>query len=92
MPSKITIELPASAAARLLRDPEGFAAYMSANGFPDVTFSGARYHGECECPQCGLGSAGLKAGCLPFAIKRFGTTVLLVCDICGKQWMQEEKP
>jgi len=92
MPSKITIGLPASAATRLLRDPEAFAAYMAANGFPDLAFTGIRYTGECECPQCGLGSAGLKPECLPFAIKRFGTTVVLVCDVCGKHWMQEDKP
>jgi transcription elongation factor Elf1 len=50
-----------------------------------------RYTGESECPQCGLGSAGLKPECLAFVIKRFGATVLLACDICGNRWIQEEK-
>jgi hypothetical protein len=49
-----------------------------------------RYRGECECPQCGCGSKGLKPEALPLIMHSFGLSHWLKCDICKHEWILRE--
>lgn len=47
------------------------------------------YHGFSECQRCGMGSKNLKPEALPRVAAKFGTTVMLACQICGRLWLQK---
>lgn len=52
---------------------------------------GMPYADDSECPRCGCGSKDLKPEALPVVYREFGKSVELVCQICGRHWLQNRR-